>query len=197
MRHNDRVGLFISHANPEDNAFTLWLGAKLNALGYEVWADVMRVRGGDDWQRELEDALRYRTRKVLFVGTPNGAEKQGPRNEIQIAHNVGRQLEDDKFIIPLRLAPFNAPFLIAHAHYIDFQFDWAQGLLELLDILDQNKIPRSLGKGNGVWREIQIVNGRSVEHKPETLRSNWLEISTIPKVIRFYDLYLRPSAMHR
>jgi len=24
-----REALFISHANPEDNAFTLWLGAKL------------------------------------------------------------------------------------------------------------------------------------------------------------------------
>ncbi|MGH7707001.1 MAG: TIR domain-containing protein [Vulcanimicrobiaceae bacterium] len=37
--------IFISHANPEDNAFTLWLAAKLSSLGYEVWADVMRLRG--------------------------------------------------------------------------------------------------------------------------------------------------------
>lgn len=34
----DRPALFISHAAPEDNAFTLWLGAKLSAMGYEVWA---------------------------------------------------------------------------------------------------------------------------------------------------------------
>ena len=40
--------MFISHAAPEDNAFTLWLGAKLAAMGYEVWADVLRLRGGDD-----------------------------------------------------------------------------------------------------------------------------------------------------
>ena len=27
-----RGALFISHASPEDNAFTLWLGAKLTAV---------------------------------------------------------------------------------------------------------------------------------------------------------------------
>lgn len=42
----ERIALFISHANPEDNPFTLWLGAKLSALGYEVWADVLRLCGG-------------------------------------------------------------------------------------------------------------------------------------------------------
>lgn len=57
---HSREALFISHANPEDNAFALWLGAKLAAMGYEVWADVMRVRGGSDWARELEVALRTR-----------------------------------------------------------------------------------------------------------------------------------------
>lgn len=41
---NARPAIFISHAAPEDNAFTLWLGAKLAALGYEVWADVLRLR---------------------------------------------------------------------------------------------------------------------------------------------------------
>jgi hypothetical protein len=30
-----RQALFASHASPEDNAFTLWLGAKLTALGYD------------------------------------------------------------------------------------------------------------------------------------------------------------------
>src|ERR1700681_155521 len=61
---SERQALFISHASPEDNAFTIWLGAKLAAAGYEVWADVLRLTGGDDWQRRLEDALRNRACKV-------------------------------------------------------------------------------------------------------------------------------------
>jgi hypothetical protein len=35
MNGQVRRALFISHATPEDNVFTLWLGAKLTALGYE------------------------------------------------------------------------------------------------------------------------------------------------------------------
>lgn len=49
---SQRHSIFISHANPEDNGFTIWLGAKLVAAGYDVWADVLRLVGGDDWQRK-------------------------------------------------------------------------------------------------------------------------------------------------
>src|SRR4051794_34608644 len=98
-----RNAIFISHATPEDNNFVRWLGAKLTAMGYEVWADVMRFHGGIDWARELESALRHRARKVLVVCTPVGLEKQGVRNEIEIATDLARKLADNAFIIPLRL----------------------------------------------------------------------------------------------
>ena len=125
-----RDAIFISHANPEDNDFTVWLGARLTAAGYEVWADVLRLRGGQDWQRLLEDALRNKACKVLLVGTEHGVRKQGVRNEIQIAHTVGRSIADAEFVIPLRLTNFDAPFLVVHAQYIDFKRSWADGHLD-------------------------------------------------------------------
>src|SRR5574337_708835 len=82
---NARPAIFISHASPEDNAFTIWLGAKLAAAGYEVWADVLRLRGGHDWQRRLEEAIRSRAYKVLLAANKYSVDKQGVRNEIQIA----------------------------------------------------------------------------------------------------------------
>lgn len=152
-----------SHAAPEDNAFTLWLGAKLAALGYEVWADVLRLRGGDDWQRKLEHALRHRAAKVLLVANPRAVDKQGVRNEVQIASDVAGKIGDQEFIIPLRLAAFEAPFLIAHAQYIDFQRGWAAGLAELLNVLDETyKVPRQGRDQSATWREVQLVHGRAV-----------------------------------
>ena len=76
MTETGRDAIFISHANPEDNAFTVWLGARLTAAGYEVWADVLRLRGGQDWQRRLEDALRNCACKVLLVGTNTGRKSR-------------------------------------------------------------------------------------------------------------------------
>src|SRR5688572_4459789 len=107
-----REALFISHANPEDNAFARWLGAKLAAMGYEVWADVMHLHGGADWSRELEAALRIRALKMLLVCTQAAMDKQGVRNEIEIASQLARELRDREFIIPLRLEPYDAPFRV-------------------------------------------------------------------------------------
>ena len=94
-----REALFISHANPEDNAFTLWLGAKLSALGYEVFADVLRLRGGDDWERILEEAIRAKAAKVLLVATPHGVQKRGVRNEITIAAQTAKRIGDNQFVV--------------------------------------------------------------------------------------------------
>lgn len=142
-----REALFISHANPEGNAFSLWLGAKLTAMGYEVWADVMRLHGGADWQRELEQALRTRAIKVLVVCTPQSVEKQGVRNEIEIASKLSNELKDHEFIIPLKLKAYDSPFRIAHAQYVDFSSSWAAGLAELVELLATTyKIPKQPGR---------------------------------------------------
>src|SRR5437660_6628555 len=130
MDEQARQALFISYASPEDNAFTLWLGAKLTALGYEVFADVLRLKGGDDWERILENAIREKAAKFLLVATPHGVQKQGVRNEITIATETAKRINDKAFIIPLRLAPFDAPLQITHAQYVDFLKRWAPGLSE-------------------------------------------------------------------
>lgn len=182
-----RRAIFISHAAPEDNSFTIWLGAKLAAAGYEVWADVLKLNGGDDWQRKLEEALRERTCKVLLAANPTAVSKQGVRNEIQIASDVARKIDDPNFIIPLRLAPFEAPFLIAHAQYIDFSRGWATGLYELFEVLQQEfKVPTKQATGADLWCSLQAIHGRPLENRSERLISNWLRIRKIPKTLFYY-----------
>lgn len=188
---SNRTAIFISHARPEGNEFTLWLGAKLSAMGYEVWADVLRLHGGDDWARKLEDGLRNKSKKVLLVADSVSVNKQGVRNEIQIANEVARKIGDDEFIIPLRLSNYDAPFLIAHAQYIDFKRSWSDGLAELLEVLEENEIPKcdTVTEGEGLknWRDAHLHKARLIEKKPEVLISNWLPISSLPQHIRVFD----------
>jgi hypothetical protein len=183
-----RKAIFISHASPEDNAFTLWLGAKLTALGYEVFADVLRLRGGDDWERVLEDAIRAKAAKVLLVATPHGVQKQGVRNEIAIAAQIAKKIGDQQFIVPLRLAPFDAPLQIAHAQCVDFSNSWAEVLSELLALLGELKIPRAVRIAHaGLWQGVQLKDARPITTTPERLISNWLKLESLPALIRFYD----------
>ena len=100
----DRQFLFISHANPERNAFTLWLGLRFSAAGYHIWADVFRLPGWQDLQWLLEGTLTNKARKVLPAGTRRSAQNQGVRNEIRIAHDIGRRIGDLEFVFPLPLA---------------------------------------------------------------------------------------------
>lgn len=185
-----RQALFISHANPEDNEFTIWLGSHLSGAGYEVWADVLKVRGGEDWARKLERALRERACKVLLVGTPRGVEKQGVRNEIQIASEVAQKINDKEFIIPLRLQHYDSPFQIAQAHYIDFLNGWGQGLADLLETLEGYELPRLQSfhaESIENWRAVQLVKARVVQAAPEKLVSNWLRLIEWPNSIKYFE----------
>jgi hypothetical protein len=183
-----RDAIFISHATPEDNAFTLWLGGRLTALGYHVFADVLKLKGGDDWERILEDAIRNKAKRFLLVATPSGVQKQGVRNEITIAIETAKRIKEAGFIIPLRLAAYAPPLQIAHAQYIDFEKGWAQGLAELLPLLEEAGVPTDAAAGDAkTWQSLQLKDARTVGTGPETLISNWLAIDGLPESITFYD----------
>lgn len=189
MSSPPRTALFISHATPESNAFTLWLGAKLTALGYEVFADILRLKGGNDWERILEDAIRHKAGKFLLVATPVAMEKQGVRNEIRIASETGKKIGDTDFIIPLRVEPYEATLGTAHAQWVDFSESWQKGLADLLAQLGEiESIKPTTDAGNAdIWRSIQLKDARSVGRGAEKLQSNWLAVESLPEVIRFYD----------
>jgi hypothetical protein len=183
-----RNAIFISHANPEDNPFVRWLGAKLTAMGFEIWADVLKLHGGVDWSRELEAALRLRTRKMLLVCTPKGLDKQGVRNEIQIGAQLASELKDSDFIIPLRLQPFQAPFNIVQAQYIDFSAHWSTGFAELVDLLvNTHKIAPTSATSTNQWLVAQTTGATRLVQQREPLISNWLMVNKFPRYIRYCE----------
>ena len=62
-----RDTLLLSHANPEDNEFTLWLALQLANAGYRVWCDLTKLLGGEVFWDDIEEAIKTRTAKVLYV----------------------------------------------------------------------------------------------------------------------------------
>ena len=186
----NRNAIFISHATPEDNPFALWLGAKLSAMGFEVWADVMKLRGGVDWARALENALRNHSTKLLVVCTPRSMEAQGVRNEIEIGAELSRDLNDSEFTIPLRLSPYKAHIRIAHLQYIDFSKSWANGLVDLTKLLleTQNLVAnRTQQRISGDWLISQSDGATHLVQLEERLSSNWLEIQSRPNNLYYCE----------
>ena len=89
------------------------------------------------------------------------------------------------------MTDFDAPFLVAHAQYIDFKRSWADGLAELLATLEETyRVPRrrdSAGETMDYWREVHVRHGRLLKTKSEPLVSNWLAVERLPETISLYD----------
>src|SRR5208282_1553362 len=182
--------LFISHANPEDNDFTRWLALQLAKDGYGVWCDLTKLLGGENFWKDAEDAIRTRTIKFIYVLSRTSNEKEGPRNELQIAKNVVRKdkaLHD--FIVPLHVDDLphgEINVLLTSINAVPFEKSWAKGYAQLLEVLEREKVPKNPNFNPAAvlswWRE-QFSAERGVKKEPETYLSNSLRVKSTPQSI--------------
>ena len=146
----DRDTIFISHASPDDNEFVRWLGGELTSRGYAVWADVFHLKGGTPFWTAIEDALRKRAIKVIFVVSRGSVDpaRSGVRNELSVADGLRKSLKDPGFIVPMRIddTPFDElPIQVHQLNTLDFSADRNDRLPDLLDTLEVAMVPRNGG----------------------------------------------------
>ena len=98
-----RTIIFISTATPGDDEFVLWLAPKLEAEGYAVFADILCLEPGDRWRQRITNTLQNDSVKMLLCCRDSTLARQGVQEEIGIAEDLAKQLNDQKFIVPLRL----------------------------------------------------------------------------------------------
>jgi len=179
--------VFISKATPEDDEFVLWLAPRLEAAGYKVFADIVTLEPGDRWRKEITDTLQNKAVKMLLCCRDATLAKNGVQEEIGIASDLVKQLNDPRFIIPLRLVPFRKLFGIGELQWVDFLGSWARGLHDLLDMLEKQNVPCAATPAiSPDWENYRKRLAIKVEKKPEILTSNWLRIASLPDTIRYY-----------
>jgi hypothetical protein len=180
--------VFISHANPEDNVFSTWLGARLASAGYAVWSDVTKLIGGEYFWKDIEEAIRTYSAKVISVVSRTSVRKDGFLNELSVALSVesGQKLSD--FVIPIRLddLPFgDVPAQIHRKNLIDFTAGWQAGLARVIKKLEQNAVPQSLdGRSEQLtaWsKHFLEIDARFVKRE-EAVMTNWLPITYLPAI---------------
>ncbi len=184
----NRDVVFISKATPGDDEFVLWLAPKLEAEGYSVFADILSLEPGDRWRKIVTNTLQDRAIKMLLCCTDSSLAKDGVQDEIGIAIDLAKSLNDPKFIIPLRLESFRKLFGIGELQYIDFVRGWASGLSKVLEALKRQRVPRSSDISiNPNWELYRRRLAVQLRQEPEPLISNWLRIVEIPEKIKFFE----------
>src|ERR1044071_6268861 len=101
-----RSVVFISKATPGDDEFVLWLAPRLEAAGYEIFADILTLEPGTRGRKEITETLQQRGIKMLLCGRTATLERESVQEEIGIAEDLVKELADKKFIIPLRLEKY-------------------------------------------------------------------------------------------
>jgi hypothetical protein len=189
---SSRRVIFLNHANPEDNTFVLWLGARLTAAGYHVWSDLLQLMGGERFWNDINEAIRQHTAVFLPILSNASIDpaKEGVHNEIAIATAVRRELKLDNFVVPLRLERVpEIPAQLIQLNYIDFTANWADGLAHVLERLEKSNIPKQPSPEMAAmhaWAARYAGLSGSIVNQSETLQSNWFPIQNLPSHINFY-----------
>lgn len=181
-----RRTVFISHANPEDNEFTAWLGTRLIGAGYHVWSDLLRLIGGEPFWRDIGDAIKDHAEVVVLVLSRASVLKPGVLDEIALAVATSRKLKNPKFIIPVRLddLPYDEfPEQVIRLNAINFNGNWADGLHRLLEALDERAVTKGEEahmQGIAEFRNFRLRQSASISSEPETMEGTWLQIRSLP-----------------
>lgn len=187
-----REVIFISHANPKDNEFAIWLAQQLTLCGYSVWCDVNNLSAGDKFWEDIENCIRDRCAKVIVVLSKTSQSASGVLDEIDLAIRVERASQLTRFVLPIRLD--DLPFADVRANLgrkniIDFHNNWASGLKAIIDVLARDRVPHVDGAAlNAVNFGSQKNRAIRVTDRPEQLTSNWLPIRKLPPFIYYYDV---------
>jgi len=185
--------VFVSHATPEDNDFVMWLTAKLTLAGYEVWSDIARLQGGDSFWADIENVIRNKAAKVVFVHSKYSKEKSGTRKEVYLSLRIGESLKADRFVIPLRIdnSAFHDTFIeLVNLQAIDCRADWLNGLNSLLALLQRDGVPRRTTPEVYQYADLITKAGNPsyvLTKEAETLTSSWLKVMQPPSQIHFYN----------
>lgn len=188
-----RETIFISHAKPEDNDFVLWLGSRLIGEGYRPWAELTDLEGGSPFWANIESILHEEAVRFVSVVSRHSVatDRRGFRSELSIADGVGRQLGDDKFIIPVRLddtPDARLPAQLNQLHALDFSRSWGEGYLELLATLERSKVTRGAGSTTfEQWRADHTAASSIVATAPETAVTNLLAVTKLPERVSLYS----------
>lgn len=198
--------LFVSHANPQDNDFTIWLTSRLQLLGYDVWIDKNALLGGEKFWEEIDQVIRNKAAKFSLVYSTNickenspGKLKDGIYKEYSLAESICKQYDLKDFIILMNIdgSEYNLFIGADRLNQIGFYENWAKGLRQLTEKLKKDQVHKNdsyIDEGFSSWYENQYIITSGITSKYELYYSNWWPIKDLPQQFYIYQFKTEEQA---
>ena len=115
--------VFISYAK-EDINFAQKVYDYLENLGFEPWLDKKKLLVGQNWKIEIDKALRKANFIVLLLSSTSVSKRGFVQREFKAALDFYQdKLEDDVFIIPLKINDCEVPNSLSSFQWIEYEND--------------------------------------------------------------------------
>lgn len=206
-----RETIFISHATPEDNDFTIWLASRLKLLGYNVWIDKNALLGGEKFWEEIDQTIRNNAAKVLLVyskhicirdenGNPTpGKLKDGIDKEYSLSESVGKQnnLKDFLILLNVDASTYNLFIGADRLNQIPFYDNWADGFKQLEKKLVKDQVPKHnelIDDSFSDWYTTQYIVPNGITTRRELYYSNWWPINKLPEYFYIFEFKTEKQA---
>jgi hypothetical protein len=190
--------IFLSHATPEDNEFARWLALQLANEGYAVWCDLTKLLGGEDFWKDIQEAIRTRSVRFLFVLSRSSNTKDGTLQELACAKAVASSLKAEirDFIVALKIddLPYaEVDIEIQRLNHVSFLVSWAAGLSKLLEKLEEDGVPKDPRFGAEAvctwWKSQPTLSAsQGLLQQPDLQLSNWYEVHRFPETLYLHDI---------
>jgi len=119
--------VFICYARV-DQAFALPLAEHLKARGVDVWVDQEQNKISDDWDRDIDRALRECSH-LLIVLSPASVDSREVRGELRTALDLGKP------VLPVLYKPCEIPRQLRIVQFVDFTKRSARDASALNEVL--------------------------------------------------------------
>ena len=145
--------IFISYGHDPHAAFAVRLKKDLEALGYDAWFDIDRIKGGGDWERYIEEGLEWVSAyqsegRFVLLMTPHSVRKPDGYCLNELARALQRRLH----IIPVMVLDSDMPASIQHLGWLDMRDYvhtgekaelYSAGLQLLINAIEKNEMPQN------------------------------------------------------
>ncbi len=147
--------IFLSHAS-QDKPAVRRLSQRLKADGFDPWLDEERILPGQDWNLEIEKAMRL-SGAILLCFSALSVAKEG---YIQREYKRAMQYQEEKpegtiFVIPVRLDDCAMPHFIQELQWVDYPGSYDRLALALDQRAD--KLEKSPAKSKKEEKSAQRV----------------------------------------
>ncbi|HEV7670078.1 MAG TPA: RodZ domain-containing protein [Thermoanaerobaculia bacterium] len=121
----------------KDSDFVVRLARELRAVSVDLWVDQLDIRGGQRWDRAVEEALRS-CQGMIVVLSPESLASNNVMDEVSYA------LEEGRLVVPILFRPCEVPFRLRRVQHVDFTSNYETGFQQLLRALQIEHRPESI-----------------------------------------------------